>query len=36
MSFTTAIVAIVIGSLIGIGLLWPWFEDAKELPELKD
>jgi hypothetical protein len=36
MTYTTAITAIIIGSLIGTGLLWPWFEDAKELPELKD
>jgi len=36
MSLTTTIVAIVIGSLIGMALVYPWFEDAKDLPELKD
>lgn len=36
MSYTTAIAAVILGSMIAVALLYPWFQDEEKLPALID
>ena len=35
MNFADVIMIVVVTSLLMVGLLWPWFEDYKDLHDLE-